>query len=420
MYYLFFLHVLFLFINLIVILEIIRKTDNLDKDILIIIFLLLCPIISNIVYFLFIYRKDLEYNYENIKYNNSNFIYIDSGVETFNYMKKYLSMAEDFIFLDYFSIKNSLMWNNLLKILIEKIKNKVDVRIIYDSYGSKISKKYKRYLESLGISLLEYNKINFNLGKSNIRDHRKMMIIDNKYIIIGSSNLEDKHINKDKNSPYYKDSNILLTGEIVDFYTKLFLKTWYKYMKYDNFKYKKYKVESKLFLMPIYSDNKNKYARKIILDIINNSKKYLYITTPYLILDKEIENSLIRARRRGVFIKIIVPRIPDKKIIYANTCTYFEKLISNNIEIYLYSKGFIHSKIIYSDVGCLVSSINLDYRSFYFSLEVGVFIYKNLKVIKNDIDNILNVSDRVLLSSTKKNCISRFLQDVLRIFSIFM
>ena len=264
----------------------------------------------------------------------------------------------------------------------------------------------------------------------NNRDHRKILIIDGKVAFSGGINISDEYININSKYGHWKDNGIKIKGESVWNYTVMFLTMWNSFRKEDK-DFREYKYDFKKltknnsFIVP-YSVNpldKNHIGKDIYLNIINQSNKLLYIFTPYLIIDTDIINSLILASKRGVDVKIIIPGIPDKKIVYTLSESYLELLIEGGVKIYKYTKGFVHSKVFYSDDKIsTVSTINLDYRSLYLHFECGLYIEKDksLKDIKKDFIETLSLSHKVTRKEATPGFIKSIWQTILRLFAPLM
>ena len=317
-----------------------------------------------------------------------------------------LEKAENFIFLDYFIIDVSEMWNKIFKILKEKAKNGVKVRILFDSIGSIniASKSFVRFLAENNIEAREFMPMIpvFNTGLNN-RDHHKIMDIDGRICFTGGANITDEYINLiQPRFAYWKDSVISVEGSSVISFTKLFLQIWHtqekkiderkvenecqKYLdvKFENF-------EDKGLVLPYGDDgyNTEELAENIYRYILCRSKKYVRITTPYLVLDNNFLSELIFTARRGVEVEIIFPGNFDHFLTYCVGLRYVKILIENGIKVYFYDKGFIHSKNFVGDgeIGT-VGSINLDYRSLYHHFECGILLYKtdSLKDVEEDFE----------------------------------
>ena len=365
---------------------------------------------------------------------NNNINYYKLGEIAYPEMLKELKNAKKFIFLEYFIIKNGTMWSEILKILEEKAKEGLDVRLIYDDMGciALLPTSYPKQMEEKGIKCIAFNKLNPFLGViMNNRDHRKMMIIDGKTVFSGGMNLADEYINLEHPYGKWKDNGIKITGEAVWNFTIMFLNMWNSYRK-DDEDYKKYKydfskenLEQNGYTIPYGEtplDNEI-VGENVYLNIINQAQKYVYIMTPYLIIDTDMINSLILAAKRGVDVRIVVPGIPDKKIVYSLTTSYFETLIKNGVKIYKYTPGFVHSKVFVSDDNiATVGTINLDYRSLYLHFECGVFMQdvEEIKDVKKDLVDTIEESHFVSKKEAMPKLLKSVWQAVLRLFAPLM
>ena len=332
--------------------------------------------------------------------------YFPSAEEAFPFMLAELEKAENFIFLDYFIIDVSEMWNRIFAILKEKAKNGVEVRILFDSIGSIniASKSFVRFLAENNIEAREFMPMIpvFNTGLNN-RDHHKIMDIDGRICFTGGANITDEYINLiQPRFAYWKDSVISVEGSSVISFTKLFLQIWHtqekkideKKVESECQKYLDVKSENfgeKGLVLPYGDDgyNTEELAENIYRYILCRSKKYVRITTPYIVLDNNFLSELIFTARRGVEVEIIFPGNFDHFLTYCVGLRYVKILIENGIKVYFYDKGFIHSKNFVGDgeIGT-VGSINLDYRSLYHHFECGILLYKtdSLKDVENDFE----------------------------------
>ena len=319
------------------------------------------------------------------------------------------------------------MWSEILNILKEKASTGVEVRVMYDDMGCLplLPENYKDYLETLNIKCTVFNKVKVLNGIFiNNRDHRKITIIDGKIGYTGGLNLSDEYIDKKTRFGYWKDNAIKIEGNSVWNLTIMFLTLWNScnkedidYCKYLNTEKTNIKENGYLSCYGSVPLNGVLEGEDIYLSIINKSTKYLYITTPYLIIDTDMINALILAVRRGVDVKIIIPNIPDKKIVYELTTSYAKNLFDGGVKIYTYTPGFIHSKIFVSDDNkATVGTINLDYRSLYLHFENGVYLedVKEIKDIKEDIISIINESKELTSNDFKFNIFRKLWHSILR------
>lgn len=374
-------------------------------------------------------------------YGNTFTEYLTSGEIKFQRMVEELQKAEHFIFLEYFILEEGLMWDTILEILAEKAKAGVDVRIIYDDFGCllKLPNHYDRKLRKMGIKCCVFNRLLPLLyARLNNRDHRKILVIDGHTGITGGINLADEYINHIEKFGHWKDTSILLKGEGVYSFTVMFLAMW-NFLTNTHEPFEKF-VCPETFIPPVIYDENGQameqgfvqpYAdtpldnecvgKNTYLNIINAARRYVYITTPYLIIDQEMTTALTLAAKKGVDVRIVMPHIPDKPFIFTVSRAYYDTLVEAGVRIYEYMPGFIHSKTFVSDdtVG-VVGTINLDYRSLYLHFECAVWLYQtpSLLSLKADFIALLTKCKEITLYECKsRNLVTRMVQAVLRIFS---
>jgi len=386
-------------------------------------------------------KKEIEDNkLDNINYliNRTKFVisknnkvtYYNFGEKFYPELLKELKKAEKFIFMEYFIVNKGVMWNSILDILKEKAKNGVDVRIIYDDMGSisMLTTKYPKELASYGIKCIPFNKITpFKGIFMNNRDHRKMTIIDGKVAFSGGVNLSDEYININSKLGVWKDNGIKIVGDGIWNLTVMFLTMWNANIKTDTniliFKHDfKNQIKNDGYVVPygVGPFHPDLIGEDVYLNMINSAKDYLYIMTPYLIIDSEMVNSLIRAAKRGVDVRIIVPGIPDKKIVYTQTTSFFKVLHDSGVKIYKYKKGFVHSKVFLSDdIRAVVGTINMDYRSLYLHFENGIYLENNseIKEIISDFEETLKDCHKLCNKDVKVGFFKNLWQAILRLFA---
>lgn len=357
-------------------------------------------------------------------FSNTKSEFLSPGQEKFEKMLIDLKAAKKFIFLEYFIISPGHMWSEIVEILINKVKEGVDVRLIYDDFGTiqTLPNDYSKTLEKMGIKTKVFNVLKPHLNAfMNNRDHRKILIIDGDIGYTGGINLADEYINKKERFGYWKDCAIRINGEAVQSLTALFLTMWH-YLTGDSLTLKDYlptiKEKNDGIVTP-FGDNpvsKDRIAQSIYLQIVENAQKYVYIETPYLVMDNELTTSLKIAAQSGVDVRIITPHIPDKFYVFALTRSSYRELIEAGVSIYEFTPGFIHSKVIISDdkIG-VVGTSNFDFRSLYLHFECGVLLYKtnSLSKIYNDFLEILKKSQHFTLKDcdnlTKKQKLLAFI-----------
>ena len=341
-------------------------------------------------------------------YANTQAQYYPIGEDGYAALLEELKKAEKFIFLEYFIVHTGKMWDSILEILTHKASLGVDVRVMYDDIGSvsTLPPHYYKQLEAAGIQAVAFNPfIPIISTIMNNRDHRKIAVIDGNVAFTGGVNLSDEYINEVVRFGHWKDSMVKLTGDGVWSMTLMFLEQWDAVRNsYDDLS--KYRptlsVPSDGYVQP-YCDSPldDEYlGENVYLNMINGAKRYVYITTPYLIVDSEMKTALCLAAKRGVDVQIITPGIPDKKIVWDLTRSYYPELLSAGVRIYEYTPGFIHSKLcICDDEAAVTGTINFDYRSLYLHFENACLFIYNAVVLqaKDDFLRTQEKSAQILL-----------------------
>ena len=378
-------------------------------------------------------------------YKNEWAKYYKCGEDMFPDMIRELEMAEHFIFLEYYIIEAGVMFDHILEILEEKSKAGVIVRLIYDDMGSvsKIPNRYYEVMRQKGIACVAFNPLLPVLSIfMNNRDHRKMLIIDGKVGFTGGINLADEYINRKERFGYWKDTGICLKGEAVWSLTLMFLSMWdyINDIHEDMLQFRRISgngnrkivqqeevtevIETEDGYVQPYADSpldSENVGETIYLNIINQAVDYVYIFTPYLIIGNEMLLALCNAAKRGVDVRIVLPGIPDKKMVFMTTQSYYKLLIKSGVKIYQYRPGFLHAKnFLCDDKIATIGSVNLDYRSLYLNFECGVYLYKCkiLADIKQDFREVFASSDEITISYCEERTMAeRILQGVLRLLA---
>lgn len=367
-----------------------------------------------------------------ILYGNTKTEYFSLGEDFAKRLFEDLKRAEKYIFLEFFIIAKGKLWSGILDILTRKVQQGVEVRVIYDDVGSmgRVHVRYHKTLQKLGIKCVKFNPFKPVITNvHNNRDHRKIVVIDGKIGYTGGINLADEYVNIKPPYGHWKDSAIRLEGEGVKSFILMFLsvyslqaKTKEDFGKYVPEEYGEFENEG--FVQPYGDGPRPLYGRHlgedVYINILNGAKKYVYITTPYLIIDYRMREALTLAARRGVDVRLITPHIPDKKIPFALTRSNYMALIKGGVKIYEYTPGFIHAKSFVCDdeVG-VVGTINLDYRSLLFHFEDAVFMYKTkaLKALKADMDATFAVSALQTEEDAKKSVVWRWICEIAKLFA---
>ena len=342
-----------------------------------------------------------------------------------------LENAEKFIFMEYFIIEEGKFWGTILEVLRRKAASGVVVRVLYDDIGcmGTLPGDYAKALRSYGIEAALFSRLRGNADSEfNNRSHRKITVIDGKIGYTGGVNIADEYIGATVRFGHWKDTAIRLEGEAVWELTRLFLSDYginVKALPKDNYElYPKSNVGEEGFVVPFGDGPRPLYERRVGKSVIQNmlgsAKRYMYMTTPYLIIDNELCRSIENAALRGVDVRIVVPHIPDKKLVFQMTKSFYHRLIKAGVRIYEYTPGFIHAKSYMADDTCaMIGTINLDYRSLVHHFENGVWLYKCRVIadMKADMDETLAKSIEITADMLKVGVLVRFLRAVVRIFA---
>lgn len=361
--------------------------------------------------------------------------YLTPGECKFEAMLEALEHAERYIFLEYFIIDEGVMWNSILEVLERKAKAGVEVRVIYDGFGCLMTlpDHYFQVLRQKGIQCIEFNPlIPVVTLLMNNRDHRKILVVDGQVGFMGGVNIGDEYINAVDRFGHWKDAAIELTGDAVWSLTAMFLSIWDAVTGEDT-QIELYQAPLVMGALPNgivqpYSDSPldgEQVGEMVYLNIINRAEKYVYICTPYLIVDNETVTALLLAAKNGVDVRIITPHRGDKWYVHMVTRAYYAQLVRGGVKIYEYTPGFIHAKtFVADDEVATVGTINLDYRSFYLHFECGVWMARTEAVcdIRTDFLSTLTLCEPITAESRQMNSgwVLRLVSAVLRLFSPLM
>lgn len=366
-------------------------------------------------------------------YSNTQTHYFGTGKEMLEMMLEDLKNANRYIFLEYFIISEGIMWDSILEILSQKAKSGVDVRVIYDDFGSLIGlpEDYFRKLRAMGIQCEVFNPFHpFLTTMQNNRDHRKIAVVDGKIAYTGGINLADEYINERIRFGHWKDNSIRVCGEAAASFTLMFLQMWglLTKKKEDMNRFRPdphFTAVSDGWIQP-YTDtpmDKEDVGEQVYLHAIQRTQRYLYITTPYLMVGDELMSAIKYAAKSGVDVRIITPGKPDKPMVHFTTRSYYRELISAGIKVYEFSKGFMHAKTFISDGElAIVGTVNMDFRSLYLHYECGACLYCSSAIerIEEDFQECLSQCREMTEADCRASFPVRILQDICRIFAPLM
>ncbi|MGF6375973.1 cardiolipin synthase [Clostridiales Family XIII bacterium PM5-7] len=358
--------------------------------------------------------------------------YYPLGEDAFADMLVDLRQSKQFIFMEYFILAEGEMWDKIFAILEKKAAQGLDVRVMYDDFGSinRLPKQFKAKLNEAGIKVMPFNPVMpiASLVYNN-RDHRKILVIDGYIGYSGGYNIADEYINKFERFGHWKDTGIRLEGEAVWNFTLMFLNMWNAFMKteedYSPFRphvWHPDEFEHDGIVQP-YGDtplDDENLGENVYLEILGQARDYVYIFTPYLIIDNEMKTALELAAKRGVDVRIVTPAIPDKKMVFRLTRSYYAPLIKAGVRIYEYTPGFMHAKSYLSDdkIG-VVGTINMDYRSLFLHFECGTLMLgcNALHDLKLDCMATMGKSKEIRLEDCRQGFFGALFEAVLRVLS---
>lgn len=368
-------------------------------------------------------------------YGNTKTRYLTPGEQKFAVLLEELKKAKHYIFLEYFTIQEGLMWNSILEILKEKASQGVLVRVIYDDMGCFLTlpEHFAEQLKTYGIQCAVFNPFRpFLTVKQNNRDHRKITVIDGKVAFTGGINLADEYINAFEKHGHWKDSAIMVEGKAAWSFTLTFLQMWElcthndeNYEAFYPWKEEKCPVVEKGYVQP-YADSPmdtENIGEHVYLQILNQAKNYVYINTPYLIVDDSVLSALCLAAKSGVDVRIITPHRWDKRLVHMTTRSYYRELLKAGVKIYEYTKGFNHSKtFVADDCTATVGTTNLDFRSLYLHFECGALLFDSAAVaeVRDDFLRTLDICQPITEKDCRASLAVRLFQDILRLFAPLM
>ena len=364
-------------------------------------------------------------------YDQTDSQFFASGVEMWQQMLEDLKRAEKFIFLEYYIVDEGLMWDSILEILEEKAAQGVEVKMLYDDIGCMVTLPgdYTVHLRSKGIDAHKFNKVIPRMTVAyNNRDHRKILVIDGQISYTGGINLADEYINHIERFGHWKDSGIRIDGPATQAFTRLFLMNWYinrgEISDFDQYHLENQTRFGSGLCIPYGSGPKPIYKTKVgkivYQNLINQAEDFVYITTPYLIIDYDLTEDIKNAAMRGVDVRIVTPHIPDKKLIQLVTRGAYPDLLSAGVRIFEYTPGFIHSKqMIVDDRFAAVGTINLDYRSLVHHYENAVLLYKteSIAAIRKDFEGIFEQSQEIFSDTINPTWYQMMIKEVTQLFA---
>ncbi len=350
-------------------------------------------------------------------------------------MLEAVKQAKKFIFLEFFIVEPGELWDAMLSVLERKSAEGVDVRLIYDDMGCimTLPARYNRRMEAAGIKCSVFRRFQPVLsGSFNNRDHRKIMVVDGRVAFTGGINLADEYINKRERFGHWLDCGVRIEGAAAESFTAMFLSMWH-YIRRERDDFNDFRADPALppveddgFVQP-FSDtpmDDEAVGKTAYINMINRARRYVWLTTPYLVIDSEMMSALTTAAKCGVDVRIITPGIPDKWYVFAVTRSYYAALIRAGVRVYEYTPGFIHAKLAVSDgETAICGTINLDYRSLYLHYEDAAWMCGSRAVgqIKDFYDETLAKCTEITEDYCRsRSALLRLVQSLLRVFAPMM
>ncbi len=317
---------------------------------------------------------------------------LTNGGETFERMIESLKEATHHIHLEYYIVRDDLIGNQLKDLLIEKAKQGVKVRFLYDAVGSwKLSKSFIKQLSAAGVEMIAFGPVRlpFLNSKFNFRNHRKIIVIDGTVGFVGGLNIGDEYLGRDQYFGFWRDTHLMVRGEAVRTLQLIFLQDWY-HMTNRSFLTSEYlspRLQENNYggvqLIAGGPDNELSVIKNIYFSMITSAKKSVWISTPYFIPDEDIFSALKIAALSGIDVRILMPKKPDKRLVFHASRSYFPELLEAGVKIFEYTKGFMHSKIVIVDHELAsIGTSNMDMRSFHLNFEVNAFLFHTNSINK--------------------------------------
>ncbi|MBQ7339527.1 MAG: cardiolipin synthase [Clostridia bacterium] len=367
-------------------------------------------------------------------FTNTKQTYFPLGEDVWKSILVDLENAKKFIYLEFFIINEGIFWDSILTILKQKASEGVDVRVVYDDIGcmTTLAGNYAKQLAKFNIKATPFSRLKGQADSEfNNRNHRKILVIDGKIGYTGGVNIADEYINEIKRFGHWKDTAVRLEGRAVYELTRLFLIDYginvknFEAPNYDV--YPEQDISAKGYVIPFGDGPAPLYSRRVAKSLIQNmlssANEYVYMTSPYLIIDNDLCTSIENTALRGVDVRIVVPHIPDKKLVFGMTKSFYYRLMKAGVKIYEYTPGFIHAKSYIVDGKlAMIGTINLDYRSLVHHFENGVWLYKTdcIKDMEKDVKLTLKESQEIKIENLKTNLIQKVIRSVVRIFAPLM
>jgi len=351
------------------------------------------------------------------------------GTNTFPEMFKAIEGAKSFINMEFYRFESDILGMKFCDALIEKAREGVKVRIIFDDVGSwSLSNKIVKKMRKNGVEIYPFMPVQFPwlTSKINFRNHRKILVIDGAIGFVGGLNIADKYLHGLSDIGKWRDTHLVIKGEAVGALNSVFMVDWYfvsDILLHDDLTAMHFeKLPDRCWIQVASSGPDSDWANimQVYFSAIATARRSIYISTPYFSPDESVLNAIKTASLSGVDVRILLPGRSDSRVSYWNTRSYIDELLEAGIKVYLFDDGFNHSKyILVDDVFSSVGSANVDMRSFELNFEIAALIYDEgfaarlLKVFENDLarSSLVNPAewDKRKRSAKIKESLSRIL-----------
>ncbi|MBR7554557.1 cardiolipin synthase [Allobacillus sp. GCM10007491] len=357
---------------------------------------------------------------------------LTNGAEKFPELIEALKKAEHHIHLEYYIVRNDQIGKQIQEVLIEKAKQGVEVRFLYDAVGCwALPNLYIEQMKEAGIHVQAFAPVRFPLigSRINYRNHRKIVIVDGKIGFMGGLNIGDEYLGKVKMYGKWRDTHLYVRGESVRSLQLIFLRDWqyetdeqlleHKYLQPEVLDHKQ--IQGGVQMIAGGPDNKWETIKKLYFAMIISAKKKIWIASPYFIPDDDVLTAMKVASLSGLDVRLIVPSKPDKRVVFHASRSYFAELLDAGIRVFEYEKGFMHSKVmLVDDELASIGTSNMDMRSFHLNFEVNAFLFKTDSTIelKEDFErDFLDSNELVPETFNKRSIFIRVMESFFRLLS---
>ena len=360
-------------------------------------------------------------------------VYTD-GKDYFAHLYEAIAKAKQFVHIQSYIIKDDELWQAIEELLEKKVKEDVEVRVLYDSMGCrKMSRKDWERIRSKGIEVGEFFPAFFKRLhlRINYRNHRKIVVIDGKAAYVGGFNIGKEYLGLDKKFGYWRDTHLKLEGASVVSLHIRFIQDWNYATKQNLFQnpnlikeFQPGKGTEGVQIISSGPDTQNEEIRDNYQKLIGKARDHVYIQTPYLVPDEIILNEIKMAAYSGIDVRIMIPCKPDHPFVYWATYSYVGELIEAGVRCYTYDNGFLHAKGVMSDgLVCSYGTANMDVRSYKLNFEVNATIYspkttaKLEKIFEDDLKYCTEITSELY---AKRSMLIRFKEQFSRMFSFIL